>query len=219
MSGTVKPPGPVKKNEMNKALDAGSALAGPANLSQGAALGKEELEKKMQKAGQSGVDPQSGNDPGASRINKPLRSKDSRVQVLAPHINIGKSEDLRKDASNPKLAPKDVKVKQLQTQIDAGTYKPDANKIAGSMLQHPEKPLKGTKVQKSEWLQRAEAEYASWNKRERFETFMQKRLPHLTRSEIQVIGQTMLLQKSLKQEKLLKDFYNPSMLRSEKNKK
>lgn len=123
---------------------------------------------------------------------------------------------MNKDAANPKLAPKDVKVKKLQSQVDAGTYKPDASKIAGAMLQHPEKPLKGTKVQKSEWLQRAEAEYASWNKREQFEQFMQKRLPSLTRSEIQVIGQTMLLQKSLKQEKMLKDFYDPSTLKSEK---
>jgi hypothetical protein len=40
------------------------------------------------------------------------------------------------------LAPKEVKIKQLQSQIDAGTYKPDASKIAGAMLQHPDKPLK-----------------------------------------------------------------------------
>lgn len=209
LSGKIKPPGPTEKSEMKKALEAGSGLAGPANLSQGAALGKEELDKKMQKAGTSGMDPQSGNDPGASRINKPLRSKDSRVQVLNPKTVV-KSEELRKDAANPKLAPKDAKVKQLQSQVDAGTYKPDATKIGTAMLGHPEKPLKGTKVQKSEWLQRAETEYASWNKREQFEQFMHKRLPMLTRGEIQVIGQTMLLQKSMKQEKLLKDFYNPS---------
>jgi hypothetical protein len=41
-------------------------------------------------------------------------------------------------------------------------------------------------------------------------------MPTLTRAEIQVIGQTMLLQKSLKQEKLLKDFYNPGMLKNNK---
>ena len=73
-------------------MTAGSGLASPANLSGGAALGKEELDKNLKKAGMSGMDPQSGNDPGASRINKPLRSKDSRVQVLAPKISVGKSE-------------------------------------------------------------------------------------------------------------------------------
>lgn len=43
--------------------------------------------------------------------------------------------ELKKDSVNPKLAPKDRKVKELQTKIDAGTYKPDAGKIAEKMLQ------------------------------------------------------------------------------------
>lgn len=43
-------------------------------------------------------------------------------------------EALAKDAANPKLAPKEVKIKQLQSQIDSGTYKPDSKKIAGAML-------------------------------------------------------------------------------------
>lgn len=43
-------------------------------------------------------------------------------------------EILRKDSVNPKLAPKDRKVKQLQQQIDAGKYKPDSKKIAGKMV-------------------------------------------------------------------------------------
>ncbi len=46
----------------------------------------------------------------------------------------GQWDILNKDAANPKLAPKDVKVKQLQQQIDAGTYKPDPKKIADAML-------------------------------------------------------------------------------------
>jgi anti-sigma28 factor (negative regulator of flagellin synthesis) len=45
---------------------------------------------------------------------------------------------LEKDAADPKLAPKDRKVKELQTKIDTGAYKPDAGKIADKML----KPLK-----------------------------------------------------------------------------
>lgn len=43
-------------------------------------------------------------------------------------------EELEKDAANPALAPKEVKIKALQQQIDAGKYKPDASKIAGKML-------------------------------------------------------------------------------------
>lgn len=45
-----------------------------------------------------------------------------------------KAEEMEKDSRDPKLAPKEVKVKQLQAQIDAGTYKPDPKKIAGAML-------------------------------------------------------------------------------------
>lgn len=41
---------------------------------------------------------------------------------------------LKKDAANPALAPKDKKVKALQAQIDAGTYKPDPKKIADKMI-------------------------------------------------------------------------------------
>lgn len=49
-----------------------------------------------------------------------------------------KEEELEKDAANPALAPKEVKIKQLQAQIDAGTYKPDPKKIADKMLQKEE---------------------------------------------------------------------------------
>lgn len=45
-----------------------------------------------------------------------------------------KEEELEKDAANPALAPKEVKIKQLQAQIDAGTYKPDPKKIADKMV-------------------------------------------------------------------------------------
>lgn len=47
---------------------------------------------------------------------------------------IKSEEELEKDAVNPKLAPKEVKIKELQGKIDAGTYKPDAGKIASKML-------------------------------------------------------------------------------------
>jgi hypothetical protein len=43
-------------------------------------------------------------------------------------------EELEKASKDPKLAPKEVKIKQLQSQIDAGTYKPDPKKIADKML-------------------------------------------------------------------------------------
>ena len=56
---------------------------------------------------------------------------------------------------------------------------------------------------KSELLQRAEQDYAQWEKREHFEQFMSKRLPHLAKGEIKAIGQTYLLKKSIEAEKSL----------------
>lgn len=47
-------------------------------------------------------------------------------------------ELLSKDAADPKLAPKEVKVKQLKAQVEAGTYKPDPKKIAEKMLSKEE---------------------------------------------------------------------------------
>lgn len=41
---------------------------------------------------------------------------------------------LKKDAANPKLAPKEVKIKELQTKIDSGKYKVPASKIADKMV-------------------------------------------------------------------------------------
>lgn len=43
-------------------------------------------------------------------------------------------EEMEKDSRDPALAPKQVKVKALQAQIDAGTYKPDSKKIADAMI-------------------------------------------------------------------------------------
>lgn len=56
----------------------------------------------------------------------------------APGSAAMNKEELEKDAANPALAPKEVKVKQLQAQIDAGTYKPDPKKIAAKMLSKEE---------------------------------------------------------------------------------
>lgn len=45
-----------------------------------------------------------------------------------------KEEKLDKASKDPALAPKEVKIKELQSKIDNKTYKPDASKIADKML-------------------------------------------------------------------------------------
>lgn len=67
--------------------------------------------------------------------NKESKKKDSKLDLADPNQPYG---SLKKDAANPALAPKEVKIKKLQAQIDSGTYKPDASKIADKMLQKEE---------------------------------------------------------------------------------
>lgn len=54
-------------------------------------------------------------------------------EILDMHKD--ESGSLEKDAADPKFAPKEVKVKQLKAQVDAGTYKPDSKKIADKMVE------------------------------------------------------------------------------------
>ena len=59
------------------------------------------------------------------------------------------------------------------------------------------------KKEKSKFLLQAEDQYNNWSKKEQFEQFMAKKMPHLTKGEVKVIGQTMLLNKSISLEKAL----------------
>lgn len=59
------------------------------------------------------------------------------------------------------------------------------------------------KKKKSRWLARAEEEYNSWEKKEAFRSFMQKKLPHMAMGEIDAIGKVMALKKSMTMEKAL----------------
>lgn len=59
------------------------------------------------------------------------------------------------------------------------------------------------KKKKLEALMRAEEEYAKWAHKDEFRSFMQKRMPSLTKGEIDAIGQTIALKKSIEDEKAL----------------
>jgi hypothetical protein len=56
------------------------------------------------------------------------------------------------------------------------------------------------KKKKKKWLERAAEEFAKWEKREEFVSFMQKKMPHLTTGEITAIGQTIALKKAIEAE-------------------
>lgn len=61
---------------------------------------------------------------------KDIKSK--AEEILDMHKD--ENGSLEKDAANPALAPKEVKVKELQRQIDAGKYKVDSKKVADKMV-------------------------------------------------------------------------------------
>ena len=60
------------------------------------------------------------------------------------------------------------------------------------------------KGQKTDWLKRADQEYSTWDKKEEFKSFMKKKMPHLHECEIDAIGKTLALKKSVEAEKNLK---------------
>ena len=64
------------------------------------------------------------------------------------------------------------------------------------------------KIKKSELMTRVNEEYKNWDQREDFAVFMAGRMPHLTKGEINAIGQTLALKKSLDKEKALVKLVN-----------
>lgn len=82
---------------------------------------------------------------------------------------------------------------------------------AGSGMAAPSQLAQGAALAKEDldkghWLKRAEEDYAKWDKRDEYRTFMKKRMPHLAEGEIDAIGKTVALKKSVDGEKALSKF-------------
>jgi hypothetical protein len=212
--------------DLIKALDAGSALASPSNLTQGAALGKQNLSRKMHAAGQK---------PTGSPIKPPTMSRPDAGFGKITH----KSEKLSKGAGQASASPQHRGQGSGPSVGVHDEYETRGHAIHGAMRSagfpsseaNAEHKIRSKKklgelrsmpkpnLPKSEDLQRAEQEYQNWSKREQFEAFMKSRMPNLTKGEIIAIGQTIALNKSTKMEKAL-ERVAPSMHSSiAKNKK
>jgi hypothetical protein len=61
--------------------------------------------------------------------------------------------------------------------------------------------FKGSK--KKDWNSRAKQDYDNWSDREKFEKFMQDKMPHLSKYEISAIGRMIALKKNIELEKSL----------------
>jgi len=174
---------PKKDKPMKKAMSAGSGMCAPGNLSGGAALSKESLDKKMKKTEES--------------------DRYTKVHGLygAPNLNPGESYHLASHSPHTGALHYKGAVSSRKG-LRSAAHKRD-NKHGAAMSHKvtilPPKPSLG----KSEWLARAEQEYSHWEKREQFENFMAKHMPSLTKGEISAIGQTLALRKSLRAERKL----------------
>ena len=121
-------------------------------------------------------------------------------------------------AGPPKFAP----IPKTPSQAPAGAPKAGPPKFgpiakaltAGSGMAAPGQLVGGAALgkedlgKKSKWLTRAEEAYKSWEKREQFEKFMKSKMPHLTKGEIQAIGQTIALKKSVEAEKKMSKMFS-----------
>lgn len=76
-----------------------------------------------------------------SNIDALIKKLEEAKEELSKNVNCapgGEANALEKDSANPALAPKQVKVKELQGKIDSGTYKPNPEAIADKMLKKEE---------------------------------------------------------------------------------
>lgn len=70
-----------------------------------------------------------------------------------------------------------------------------------------EKPKKMAKKERSDSYKQADQAYQTWDKREKFRQYMQKRLPHLAEGEVDAIGRVLAFKKHVQAEKKLSSMY------------
>lgn len=151
---------------------------------------------------------------GAPSLGKPAAPK-IQTSVHAPYTQVGNIKKAL-DAGSALAAPSQLEGGAVLAKEDIKMPKKDfvkEHEHLVDVLKHPTKKKLSAEakdqakelkeIKKSKWLLRAEQEYNSWPKKEQFESFMAKRMPHLTKGEVKAIGQVMALNKSITLEKAL----------------
>lgn len=217
---------------LSKALEAGSGMSSPGQLVGGAALQKEDILSNTvagDRIKRAATHIHRGDKishkiamEGAKQAHK---EKLDRLKA-APKPNLGKSELEKGGEKSPSIG----KIKQKGIFNQKGVHMPHLSgagggeSVMGSHIRNPDSTGSGSKemarrhaasnlkdlksmpkpdLGKSEWLERAEEEYSSWDKKEAFIVFMQKKMPNLAKGEIDAIGRTLALKKSLDAEQSL----------------
>lgn len=89
------------------------------------------------------------------------------------------------------------------TLVNGGAYQAENLSRGPATTGAEENTFHGTK--KKDWNKRAKEDYDRWPHKEKFEKFMQARMPHLAMGEIRAIGRVISLQKNIDLEKSLND--------------
>jgi hypothetical protein len=121
----------------------------------------------------------------------------------------GKNLKQLKDSPKPDLGKSDLK-----KAIEAGSYNAAPSTLTNGAAYQTENlsskqaktgmedhKFQGTK--KKDWNKQAKDDYERWPHKEKFEKFMQARMPHLALGEIQALGRVLSLKKTIDGEKAL----------------
>lgn len=114
------------------------------------------------------------------------------------HLQAARTAEFR--AQRPARTATAVEAKQrlLGKAMDAGQGNVAPSQLTGTAALSREWLVDGKKkkIEKS-WVELAAEEYQKWDKREQFVQFMQERMPHLAKGEIDAIGKTLVLKKTI----------------------
>lgn len=219
-------------SSLGKTLEAGMGNASPGQLSGGAVLQKEDIlsstvagDRIKRAAAHIHRGDKLSHKIALEGAKEAHKEKLGKIKA-APKPNLGKSELEKGGEKSPSLG----KVKQKGTFNQKGVHMPHLSSagggesVMGSHIRKPDNTGSGSKemarrhaasnlkdlksmpkpdLGKSEWLERAEEEYNNWDKKESFLAFMKKKMPNLAKGEIDAIGRTLALKKSLDAEETL----------------
>ncbi len=130
------------------------------------------------------------------------------------HTQAAHTSGLKENRFNNAMADKRKMVQSMKKSLTAGsTNAAPSTLVNGSAYQSEnlrkesaktgmeDHKFQGTK--KKDWKKRAKEDYENWPQREKFESFLKARMPHLNLGEIQAIGRAVCLKKSIEMEKSL----------------
>lgn len=189
----------AKRNTLlKKTMTAGSGSVAPGQLTGGAALAKEHLNGKLHKEEAPPPPPpptlgQTATSGGTSTINTAIGSPFGKAEGTPVHGSSNIPDAHPNDLHGKSHSIKGVMMRYARSTAAAHHFYHPSGK---GMVQ-----VKRNRVlQKSYWLERAEDEYKNWDKKDIFVKFMSERMPNLTKAEIDCLGQTVALKKSLELE-------------------